>query len=69
MIALTAYVWIFFGEIDDYEFKYRYIYVIAVLMGISGSTMLITSLAITNDLIGHNTVSLKPQILSINLDY
>ena len=54
-IALSACTWLYLDEKQTFQ-KYG-IYLVAVLIGISGTTMLITSLAITNDLIGHNTVS------------
>ncbi len=53
-LSLSASTWLYFGTYDT--FKNYDIYGVAVLMGISGSIMLITSLSITNDLIGHNTV-------------
>ncbi|CAG2110029.1 unnamed protein product [Medioppia subpectinata] len=54
-LSLSASTWLYFGTYD--RFKTHDIYGVSVLMGISGSTMLITSLSITNDLIGHNTSS------------
>ncbi|XP_054159274.1 major facilitator superfamily domain-containing protein 12-like [Oppia nitens] len=54
-ISLSASIWLYFGTYDSFK-KYD-IYGVTVLMGISGSTMLITSLSITNDMIGHNTSS------------
>ncbi|CAG2110028.1 unnamed protein product, partial [Medioppia subpectinata] len=54
-LSLSASTWLYFGTYD--RFKTYDIYGVSVLMGISGSTMLITSLSITNDLIGHNTSS------------
>lgn len=54
-IAIGACIWIYFGNGNDY--KTMYIYVVAVLIGVASSSMLITSLTITSDLIGHNTSS------------
>ncbi|CAG2163254.1 unnamed protein product [Oppiella nova] len=54
-LSLSASTWLYFGTYD--RFKTYDIYGVTILMGISGSTMLITSLSITNDLIGHNTSS------------
>lgn len=54
-LSLVSCTWLYFGTYES--FKSYGIYGVAVLLGISGSTMLITSLSITNDLIGHNTSS------------
>ncbi|XP_076336059.1 major facilitator superfamily domain-containing protein 12-like isoform X1 [Tachypleus tridentatus] len=53
--AIGASVWLYFGRGDLY--RYREVYAVAVLIGIGGSTMLVTSLSITSDLIGKNTSS------------
>lgn len=52
LVGLGACVWLYFGKNDSYRF--RELYVVASFLGIGGSTMLITSLSITNDLIGDN---------------
>lgn len=54
-LSLCASTWLYLGTYDS--FKTSGIYGVSVLMGISSSTMLITSLSITADLIGHNTSS------------
>ncbi|XP_013788718.2 major facilitator superfamily domain-containing protein 12-like [Limulus polyphemus] len=53
--AVGASVWLYFGYGDT--FRYIEVYAVAVLIGIGGSTMLITSLSLTSDLIGNNTSS------------
>lgn len=65
LIAIAAFSWMYFGSGANEEstrsgnfFRQTGIYIVSVIIGVSSSTMLITSLAITNDLIGHNTVSL-----------
>ncbi|RWS12157.1 major facilitator superfamily domain-containing protein 12-like protein [Dinothrombium tinctorium] len=55
LLSLAAFSWIYLGH--GATFKQYEIYGVAVLIGLSGTTMLITSLGITNDLIGHNTSS------------
>ncbi|UXI15950.1 water-specific aquaporin [Sarcoptes scabiei] len=55
IIAISSCVWIYFG--NDTNFKSYGIFAVSILIGVSSSTMLITSLAITNDLIGKNTAS------------
>ncbi|RWS26271.1 major facilitator superfamily domain-containing protein 12-like protein [Leptotrombidium deliense] len=54
-IASASFAWLYFGTGEVYR-KYE-IYGVAILIGFSGSTMLITSLGITNDLIGNNNSS------------
>lgn len=54
-IGLLAYIWIYFGQGDS--FNNVQIYGVCALIGVSSSTMLISSLGMTNDLIGHNTTS------------
>lgn len=54
MLSLGACTWIFFGTNEG--FKQWGIFVVSVIIGASNSIMLITSLGITNDLIGKNTV-------------
>ncbi|XP_075969195.1 major facilitator superfamily domain-containing protein 12-like isoform X2 [Anticarsia gemmatalis] len=51
--ALAGFVWIFLGSDDDY--KVYFIYVVAVLIGFGGAIMLVTSLALTADLVGERT--------------
>lgn len=65
LIAIAAFSWMYFGSVANEEssqagkfFRQTGIYIVSAIIGISSSAMLITSLAITNDLIGHNTVSL-----------
>ncbi|XP_060070699.1 major facilitator superfamily domain-containing protein 12-like [Ylistrum balloti] len=53
LCGIGACVWIFFLK----ESSKHYCYGAAVLLGIGGSTMLVTSLAMTSDLIGQNTES------------
>ncbi|XP_046912468.2 major facilitator superfamily domain-containing protein 12 [Dermatophagoides farinae] len=55
ILSLGACTWIFFGT--DENFKQWGIFVVSVIIGASNSIMLITSLGITNDLIGKNTAS------------
>ncbi|CAB3234657.1 unnamed protein product [Arctia plantaginis] len=51
--ALAGFVWIYLGSDDDY--KVYFIYVVAVLIGFGGAIMLVTSLALTADLVGART--------------
>ncbi|KAI5635741.1 MFS/sugar transport protein domain-containing protein [Phthorimaea operculella] len=51
--ALAGCVWIYFGSDDTY--KNDFIYVVAVLIGFGGAVMLVTSLALTADLVGART--------------
>lgn len=55
-LTLVACAWIFFGTHND-SFKKYGIFGVSVIIGMSSTTILITSLGITNDLIGSNTVS------------
>ena len=45
-------IWVAFGESESY--RTWGVYIVASLLGIAGSTLLITSLSITADLIGCN---------------
>ncbi len=54
LVGAAACVWIRFGCRQDTSFTGYEIYLIAVLIGAGGSTMLITSLSLTADLIGPN---------------
>ena len=54
LISLSASTWIYFGNGENFK-KYE-IFAVSVLIGMASTTMLITSLAITSDLIGSNTV-------------
>lgn len=51
--AIAGFVWIYLGSDDDY--KVYFIYVVAVLIGFGGAVMLVTSLALTADLVGART--------------
>ncbi|XP_063394987.1 major facilitator superfamily domain-containing protein 12-like [Cydia fagiglandana] len=51
--AMTGFWWIYF-ELND-NFKTYFIYVVAVLIGFGGAIMLVTSLALTADLVGAQT--------------
>ncbi|CAD0194700.1 unnamed protein product [Chrysodeixis includens] len=51
--AIAGFVWIYLGSDDDY--KIYFIYVVAVLIGFGGAVMLVTSLALTADLVGAKT--------------
>ncbi|KAJ0182630.1 hypothetical protein K1T71_001999 [Dendrolimus kikuchii] len=51
--ALASFVWIYFGY--DVNYKVYFIYVVAVLIGFGGAVMLVTSLALTADLVGDKT--------------
>lgn len=51
--ALAGFVWVYLGSDDDY--KVYFIYVVAVLIGFGGAIMLVTSLALTADLVGAKT--------------
>ncbi|KAG6452409.1 hypothetical protein O3G_MSEX007612 [Manduca sexta] len=53
LCALAGFVWIYFGSNDTY--KIYFIYVVAVLIGFGGAVMLVTSLALTADLVGAKT--------------
>lgn len=55
LLGVSGCVWIFFGDGDVYK---RYlVYPMATLLGAGGSTMLVTSLSITADLIGNSIES------------
>lgn len=56
ILGIAAALWIFLGQDSPLYAQYE-IYAIAVVIGMAGTTMLITSLAITNDLIGGHTSS------------
>uniref|UniRef100_A0A1E1WKA0 Major facilitator superfamily (MFS) profile domain-containing protein n=2 Tax=Pectinophora gossypiella TaxID=13191 RepID=A0A1E1WKA0_PECGO len=51
--ALTGFMWVYFGS--DHVYKHDLIYVVAVLIGFGGAVMLVTSLALTADLVGART--------------
>ncbi|CAK1601847.1 unnamed protein product [Parnassius mnemosyne] len=51
--SLIGFTWIYLDS--DYNYKVYYIYVVAVLIGFGGSQMLVTSLALTADLVGDKT--------------
>ncbi|CAG4979363.1 unnamed protein product, partial [Parnassius apollo] len=51
--SLIGFIWIYLES--DYNYKVYYIYVVAVLIGFGGSQMLVTSLALTADLVGDKT--------------
>ncbi|XP_026758910.2 major facilitator superfamily domain-containing protein 12-like isoform X1 [Galleria mellonella] len=51
--ALSGFVWIYIESDDNY--KIYYIYLVAVLIGFGGAIMLVTSLALTADLVGART--------------
>ena len=53
VFGLSSCVWFYFLKQETSNETYG----AAVLLGIGGSTMLVTSLAMTSDLIGENTVS------------
>ncbi|XP_075679797.1 major facilitator superfamily domain-containing protein 12-like [Dermatophagoides pteronyssinus] len=55
ILSLGACTWIYFGTNEG--FKQWGIFVVSIIIGASNSIMLITSLGITNDLIGKNTAS------------
>lgn len=57
VIAIASFLWLLFESYTDQIFTTYGIYLVSAAIGISGSTMFITSVGITNDLIGHNTVS------------
>ena len=57
LIGISGCIWTHFGILpDDPNTKY-YVYLLASLIGISGSTMLVTSLSLTAEFIGSNTGS------------
>lgn len=56
-MSLIASVCIYFGSGETY--KQYGIFGVSIILGVSSTTMLITSLAITSDLIGQNTVSIS----------
>ncbi|CAG9796718.1 unnamed protein product [Diatraea saccharalis] len=51
--ALAGFLWIYMESDDIY--KVYFIYIVAVLIGFGGAVMLVTSLALTADLIGSTT--------------
>ena len=55
MISLSAFTWIYFGTSPTYT--YRYIYLVSILIGLSGQIININSQSILNDMIGQNTAS------------
>ncbi|KAG8039167.1 hypothetical protein G9C98_003474 [Cotesia typhae] len=55
LMGICACVWIWFGQGPN--FVRLYIYPVSLLLGSSGSIMLVTSLGVTADLIGPNTES------------
>jgi len=54
LLGLIASLWVSFGNYNDWQYKTREIYIVAVLFGAGGSALLITSIAATADLIGDN---------------
>ncbi|XP_011494266.1 PREDICTED: major facilitator superfamily domain-containing protein 12-like isoform X2 [Ceratosolen solmsi marchali] len=52
-MGISACIWIWFGKGDQYI--HLFIYPVSLLLGSGGSMMLVTSLAITADYIGHST--------------
>lgn len=56
IFGIAGCIWLYFGG-DSNTFRYKELYGVAVVYGISGSAMLIASLSITSNLIGHNTGS------------
>lgn len=53
LFGIAASVWMIFG--DDYAFKTYHIYAVSAFIGIGGTALLISTLALTSDLIGGNT--------------
>ncbi|XP_022117342.2 major facilitator superfamily domain-containing protein 12 [Pieris rapae] len=53
IFSLCSYLWIYFGFDDNY--KFYYIYVVAVFLGFGAAQMLVTSLSLTADLVGEST--------------
>ncbi|XP_028035124.1 major facilitator superfamily domain-containing protein 12-like [Bombyx mandarina] len=51
--AMAGFVWIYFGS--DHNYKEYFIYLVALFIGFGGAVMLVTSLALTADLIGERT--------------
>ena len=54
MVAMSACFWFY---VQDIEGK-NVVYVTAVIMGIGGSVMLVTSLSLIAEMIGHDKVTL-----------
>jgi len=54
LLGLIACLWVSFGNYNDWQYRTREIYIVAVLFGAGGSALLITSIAATADLIGNN---------------
>ena len=55
MLSLSAFIWIYFGTSQEYT--YKHIYLVSVLIGLSGQIININSQSILNDMIGQNTAS------------
>lgn len=55
LVSLSAFVFIFFGTGQNYSSIY--IYLVSVLLGLSGQTININSQSVLNDMIGQNTAS------------
>lgn len=55
MVSLSAFAWIYFGTSEN--FIYKQIYLVSILIGLSGQIININSQSILNDMIGQNTAS------------
>lgn len=53
--GLGTSIWIWFGHDDS--FRNFQVYIVAAFMGLAGTGLLISSLAMTSDLIGGNTAT------------
>ncbi len=58
VFGISTSVWIFFGGVDSTSYKSWQIYFVAAFNGISGAALLVSTLVLTSDLIGTNSVSL-----------
>lgn len=57
VVGGVSTVWIYFGSTSSEDYKTWEIFVVATLFGVGGTLMLISSLALTSDMIGNNTRS------------
>lgn len=56
VVAIGACVWIYFGD-NKAAYVHYEIWPVTILLGVSSTTLLVTSMSITSDLIGENITS------------